>query len=258
MTKYPVEGGELVEYTPDSLANLPVPPKFFLRPMTERDRRRLRKLAIQEGLRNHDSDALRAETLRGLKELWSEEVYSEQEGRMRAFWEASDQYEKEIEGVEEPEPFDHPDLVWMLELSERVTRAWPPLLKMAADNDEYQSTWPKLIASLTLAGWRDIDVRYERVEGVVTLRCLDDLESKMAEIEDHAVADQIEGAIGRGAAFVQLVTRAIRMFGVNKDEEKNSASPSKSSTTPNTSKESGKEAKAGSSTAKNSTETLEA
>lgn len=258
MTKYPVEGGELVEYTPDSLANIPVPPKFFLRPVTERDRRRLRKLSIQEGLCSHDTDALREETLRGLKELWTEEVYAEQEGRMRAFWEASDQYGEEMEGVEEPPAFDHPDLKWMLELSQRVTRAWPPLLKMAADNDEYQSTWPKLIASITIAGWRDLDVRYERVEGVVTLDCMDGLESKLAELEDEALANKVEGTIGQGLAFVQLITRSIQMFTVDKDEEKNSESPSKSSTTPSTSKGRGKGAKAGSSTAKNSTETPEA
>lgn len=257
MTKYPAEGGELVEYTPDSLANLPVPPKFFLRPVTERDRRRLRKLMLQEGIRTHDIARLREETLTGLRELWSEEVYAEQEGRLRAFWDAYDQYELEQEGkqISERDPFEHPDLVNMHELSERITRAWPPLLRMAADNDEWDDTWPKLIASITIAGWRNLDVRYERVEGVVDLGCLSEMKAALDAIEEQAIADQIEGVIGVGMASAELILRCSRLFSVGKAEEKNSVSPSKSSTTRNTSTASGKGAKAGSSTAKSSTET---
>lgn len=255
MTKYSAEGGELVEYTPDSLANLSTPPKFFLRPVTERERRRLRKIAIQEGIRSHDVAKLREETLNGLRELWSEEVFAQQEGRLRAFWDAFDQYEMEIVGQDNPEPFEHPDKPQMIELSERITRAWPPLLRMAADNNEWDETWPKLIASLTIAGWRDIDLRYERAEGVVSLDCLVDLESALEAIEAQALDDHVDGVVGHGTAFLQLVTRCIRMFTVSKAEEKNSVSPSKSSTTPNTSKASGKGRKAGASTATTSTET---
>ncbi|MDQ4421471.1 hypothetical protein OOT33_13670 [Sphingobium sp. DEHP117] len=246
----------MVEYTPDSLVNLIEPPKFFLRPVTERERRRLRKLAIQEGLRSHDVAKLREETLNGLRELWSEQVFAEQEGRLRAFWDAYDQHEQEQEGKEDPEPFEHPDKAAMMELSERITRAWAPLLRMVADNNEWDETWPKLIASITVAGWRDLDARYERSEGIVGLDCLDEMEKALDAVEAQAMTDQVDGVIGHGTAFRQLIVRCIRLFSVSKAEEKNSESPSKSSTTPNTSKASGKEQKAGSSAAKNSSETL--
>lgn len=255
MTKYPAEGGELVEYTPDSLVNLSTPPKFFLRPVTERERRRLRKLAIQEGLRNHDVASLREETLNGLRELWSEEVFTEQEGRLRAFWDAYDQYETEIAGQDDPAPFEHPEKPAMIELSDRITRAWPPLLRMAADNNEWDETWPKLIASITIAGWRNLDAVYERVEGIVSLDSLAGMEKALDEIEAQAITDQIDGVIGHSTAFRQLIVRCIGLFSVSKAEEKNSESPSKSSTTPNTSTASGKGTKAGSSTAKTSSKT---
>lgn len=250
MTKYPLEGGELVEFTPDSLTSIPVPPIFLLRPVTERDRRRLRKLAIREGLAKHSIADLRNETLAGLQDLWTQEVFAEQEGRLRAYWDAYDQYEKEMEGVEEPPSFEHPDIAMMVDLSERITRAWPPLLKMIADNNEYDETWPKLIASIVIAGWKNLDFRYERDEGVVLLDCLDRLGGKLSDLYQ-----EIEGNDASNIPFIQLLTAAIKMFTTNKDEEKNSASPSKSSSTPPTSKGTGKVTKAGSSTAKSSSET---
>lgn len=250
MTKYPLEGGELVEYTPDSLASIPVPPVFLLRPVTERDRRRLRKLAIQEGLSKHSLADLRAETLTGLQSLWSEDVFAAHEGRLRSYWDAYDQYEREMEGIDEPAPFEHPDTKQMIELSERITRAWPPLLKKLADNSEYDETWPKLIASIALAGWKNLDLRYERDEGIVPLDCIDQLASKL--IDMHA---EVEGNLPSNLPFIEVLTRAIQMFTLGKDEEKNSESPSKSSTTPSTSRKAGKVTTGGKSTATPSTET---
>ncbi|WP_164975647.1 hypothetical protein [Sphingobium fluviale] len=63
--------------------------------------------------------------LTGLQSLWSEDVFAAHEGRLRSYWDAYDQYEREMEGVDEPAPFEHPDTQQMIELSERITRACP-------------------------------------------------------------------------------------------------------------------------------------
>ena len=93
MTKYPSKVGSWSNLRP-TLTSIPVPPIFLLRPVTERDRRRLRKLAIREGLAKHSIADLRNETLAGLQDLWTQEVFAEQEGRLRAYWDAYDQYER--------------------------------------------------------------------------------------------------------------------------------------------------------------------
>ena len=170
MTKYPLEGGSWSNLRP-TLTSIPVPPIFLLRPVTERDRRRLRKLAIQEVWRS--TALLICATRRWLacktygrrRCSRNRKAASAPIGMpttsMKRKWAASKSHPRS----------EHPDLAMMVDLSERITRAWPPLPKMIADNNEYDETWPKLIASIVIADGRTSDFRYERDEGVVPLDC---------------------------------------------------------------------------------------
>lgn len=256
MTKYAYEAGEIVEYTPDSLANIASPCVFRLRPATERDRRTIRKLIHKNRLVRHSAPDMREEMINGLREMWSEDTLLAYEGRLRSYWDATDQYEQEFSGAENPPPFEHPDQKAMDELSNRVFKVWDPLASMIADNAEFDDVWPKLIASVVIAGWSGIDASYGREDGVVTMECLDAVRAALVKVEEKAMEDKVEGVIAPGIAFMQLVTRAIGMFSLGKDEEKNSSSPSLSAKTPPTSKKVGKEVEAGSSMASSSTETL--
>lgn len=252
MTKYPHEAGEVSHYTPASLANLDAAPVFRIRPATERDRRTVRSLIISERLRDYTVQEFRTETLNGLRELWSEDVYAQNEGRLLAYWDALDQYES-MEG--EKEPFSHPDEKAMDELSARITEAWPPLGRMAAKSADFHETYPKLCASVVILGWSGLDAKYAREEGITTLESLEGAAFALADIERKAIADKVDGIIGPGVAFIELITRAISTFSLNRGEEKNSESPSPSPETLSTSETDGQDKEAGRSTAKSSKKT---
>lgn len=259
MTKYSHEAGELVDYTPDSLANIAAPPVFRLRPATERDKRLIKKLIFKEGLVRHSDQALRDEMLRGLKALWSENIFTENEGRLRAYWDALDQYEAHVAGIPfaDRPAFEHADSTAMDELSERVRRSWGPLRDMGADNAEFDEVWPKLIASVVIAGWSGLNASYSREDGMVTMEAMEAAREALTSLEVQAAADKVEGIAFPGSAFLELITRAIGMFQLSKGEEKNSVSPSKSDPPPSTLKKAGRDKASGSSTALNTTETLE-
>jgi len=239
VTNYPAERGEILAFTPDSIANLPSPPVFRIKPGTGRDRRALTKLLISEGLVRHSLADLREETLRGLKAQWSDDVFGEQEGRIRGYWDAFDQHIKEHEGEEEIPDFVHADAQAMHDLSKQIFEAWEPLRQMAADNQDYDATWPSLILCVMLAGWSGIDVMCKREAGIVPLESIAELSESLSSIEEEN-GGIVDGIVSPGVAFMQLCSEAANRLTLNRSEEKNSASPSPSTSTPNTSKKGGK------------------
>ena len=52
-----------------------------------------------------DQASIRAETLKGLEALWSPDDFEQWEPRLRAFWDARDDWAKENENAEKPTPF---------------------------------------------------------------------------------------------------------------------------------------------------------
>lgn len=258
MTRYPREAG-VIEFTPGSLKNLPDPPKFLIRTATARDRLRVDDIVIEEGLRRHSIEDMRAEMLRGLKEGWSPELFAEYEGRIKAYWDAIDQYDKEVSATSEAggeiPQFEHPDQAAMEKLTEEVNAGWPPLRRMTAQIVHFNRLIPDITASVLLKGWRGLDVPYAREAGVVPLETMWDVRDALSALEsEHGGA--IEGVGASGTAYVELAAKCAGMIFLTEQEEKNSASPSPSSGTPSTSTgENGQATADGSSTAKNSTKT---
>ncbi len=53
----PIDAGDILHYTPESLTNLPEPPVFRLKAGTRRDKERFSHSIMAEGLRYHDPEA---------------------------------------------------------------------------------------------------------------------------------------------------------------------------------------------------------
>ena len=253
MTRFPYEAG-VIEFTPDSLKNLVEPPKFLIRTSTPRDRQRVNRIIMEEGLRQHSVADMREEMLRGIKAGWSDELFAEYEGRIRGYWDAADQHQRDMEGVEDPVPFDHPDREAMDRLIDDVRANWKPLRVMIADIVDFNAGFPDVIVSVLMKGWRNLDVTYRREQDVVPLTTMMEVRDALAAIEDEH-KDKVDGVGAPGTAYAELASKCTGMIFVTETEEKNSESPSLSSATPSTSNEAGKAQADGSSTAKNTTET---
>lgn len=214
----PAECDELEHFTPSSLANLPVPPVFLLRPASGREGRAFQYALRVEGLQYHNDEEVRAEALRGLKALWSAEDYEPNAARLRAYWELVDQNGRPTDTEEQA----------VSELSARLSESWSPLARMAADNQRLIEESMKIAASMFVVGWRGVPIPYSREAGRVPLEKLDELEAWLLKQEKDAVENGIEGAAPT-LAFIQLCNAAYSRLNLTKDEEKNSESPPPSS-----------------------------
>lgn len=232
----PLSASEVASYTPPSLANLPTPPVFLVRPVTGRDARAFRRACMVEGLMHHQFDEIRAEMLRGLKRHWSEEDYEAGKAKVQAIWDALDQ------GLE----VDPDDLEALSHLQSTVGRLHKPLATMGADNQDFNDLAPRIALTLFVVGWRHIDVPYRREAGLVPVETVDALEAAVLKIEQAAEADKVEG-VKPGVAFVQLWAHVLTAMNLTPGEKQDFPSPSSSASTPIASTTAGPETTNGSS-----------
>jgi hypothetical protein len=253
VTGYPLEASELQFFVPPSLANLPTPPTFTIKPATRRERRLSQRLHVEQGLRRHSDIAIRAEMITALEKLWSPDLFSQHEPILRAYWDALDQHNHKISELPFEErltvTFDHPDQKGVEELIDRIIKAWPPLRSMAADNLAFAQQSPALFACCVVVGWDNVDVPFALDCGSVPYDRIEDVGDWLEELEEKH-AGKIEGIGAPGTAFKQLCIHAGAALYLTKEEAKNFGSPSPTTSTQNTSKETGEEATAGSSKGK--------
>jgi hypothetical protein len=227
----PASSAEFEDYTPPSLENVEPKPVFRFRPATWADRRRYNQALLAEGLRLWSDEAVRNETRKALKDLWSEEQHASEIGRLESFWAAVDYAAKHDDGQ-----IDQKEAEAAAELMLAVVDNWPPLRRMNADNLRFNEMAPLVALSLFLAGWSNVDAALRRAAGQIDFESLDKLAEAVLAIETRALAEKIEG-VSPGTGFLQLATRAIRHLGFDKDEEKNSPAPSSTSSIQNGSKD---------------------
>lgn len=236
-----VSKDEAARFTPGSLKDVAVPPSFVLRPVTGRKHQAYNHALLSAGLIYHDMDAIRAEMINGLKNLWSPEIFEQEEVRLRAYWDAVDQHAKVMAewrgaGAHGDAPklaVSDTEATAVEDLIRRLSRSWRPLAVIAADNLRFGNDATKVAAALVLGGWSGIDVPFRREEGLVPLETIDAVEETLASIERQAAADNIASVGAPGTAFLELVARCARELDLTKDEEKNSPSPSPAPSTPN-------------------------
>jgi len=211
----PASTDELERFTPVSLKNVPVPPVFLLRPADGRELRKFEYRLMAEGLQYHNSEAFRAEMLKGLGQLWSPEDFEANKARLESYWALLDQG-----GVP-----DQSDAEAVGELNARLLRAWRPLTAMAADNKRFSDESGRIAASMFVVGWTGLDVAYAREDGAVPLARIDEVEERLAAMEVEAAANKVEGIGKPGTAWMELSTAAYMKLILTRDEEKNLSSP---------------------------------
>lgn len=215
----PASTDEIEEFTPGSLKNAPVPPVFLLQPADGRESRSFEDQLVRAGLQPHTDATLRAEVLRGLKALWSPDVFSSEAARLQSFWALLDQ------GGD----VDQLEAAAVAELSARVYRTWTPYAEMLADNIKFSRESLRIAASMFLAGWRGMKTAYTRENGMVPRNRVYDLERELFDMEEEAAKNNVEGVGEPGTAYKQLALAAYLRLTLTETERKNLPSPPPSS-----------------------------
>lgn len=232
MTTYPLEAGEAEEFVPASLAELPNAPKFFLRWGTPREKEQQRRVMDEEGASLWADDAMRAELLRGMKELFSDEDFATWEPLAKSWWDAVDVHHKETQGLpaDEREEFVFEGQELIVETLEQLSRDWRPFRVMQADNNQYQRILGPAIASVIIERFEGIEAparkrgRYLSYDSILTM--FDRLDKFGRE---HAPSSAVRPS-------QELQVECLKRLYLDKDAEKNFASPAPSDQTPDTSK----------------------
>lgn len=222
----PLEGSEVLSFTPNSLKDLEGAPVFRLRASTSREKRFHRRLLLEQGIRYHDRDTIRAEVLSGLKELWDEDAFLQHSPVIKALWEARDDFELQLK--------DDPNLEWSYdaelenavdELVRKVSQEWKPLRIMVADNADYGSLAAPLLVMVTVSGFAGLEVKALKDRGYLTLETVEAVEAALSALEKR------HGLV-QGTAWAELTVACSQRMYLTEEEAGNSESPSPSETAP--------------------------
>lgn len=231
MASVPLESSHIKRFTPALFVDMEGAPTFQLKAGSRRERLRHQEIMAEEKVQHFDQASIRAETIKGLESLWSPADFEEWEPRLKAFWDARDDWAKENEAAETPVDFEYADFDEgeIRALAARVAESWPPLRKMAVANLKFQREFPKLVASIILVGWTGLDTAIQRADGLMSLDAIDDIERELAKLEQ-----KITGKAD-GVAFAELMVECTARLFLSASAEKNSVSPPPSPIAPPTS-----------------------
>lgn len=219
---YPYDKDEIEVFVPESLRSLENPPTFHLRPGTSREKKHFTRLALEEGLTNHSNETMRNEMLAGLKEFCTEAEYNEWEPRIKALWEAGEEFDKEYQDAEFDQipDFVHPDQDAVDQLLKAVKRDWRPIRVMGADNLMFTKMLPVLTTSIVITKCENVDVPIRKNGKYLSLDCA---EAISEWLDDYGKEQKVEGNPAR-----ELEIACLLKMNFTKAQEKNSESPSPS------------------------------
>lgn len=215
----PVEASETLAFTPPSLEDHDPKPVFMLRAMTSRDKRFHARMIRENRLHLHRPADFRAAIEAGLKAMWDEASFDQHFPRIKAYWEQRDEFEQQLA--------DEPDLVWTFDADEErkisdlirhVEDNWPEIGRMYADNAEFGELMAPIIVAITVKNWTSFHTPRTLDRGYLTLECAEELMAQLEKLD--------------AAAATELFVACTKRMTLEKDEEKNSASPSPSAMTP--------------------------
>lgn len=231
MTTYPLEAGEAEEFIPASLAHLPDAPKFYLRWGTPREKEQQRRVMDEEGATLWADDAMRDELLRGMKELFAPDDFETWQPLVKSWWDAIDAYESENKDVlpVDREPFVFDDQSLIIETLEQVARDWRPYRVMQADNNQYQRILGPAIASVIIERFDGADAPLRKRGRYLSYDCILTLFDRL----DKFGRERAPGGAVKPSQELQV--ECLKRLYLDKDAEKNFASPAPSDPTPDTS-----------------------
>lgn len=228
----PLSASEKSEFTPASLANLPVAPVFLFRPATRRDARAFWQLCAVKGLTLHQSGDIRSAIRVELQKLWDQESFDLEMPRLQSLWDTLD-YNSGLP-KEQQVPIDPGEQAAADTLMKQLFAVSEPLRQMMVDNDAFMADAPKLALGYFMIGWRGINAPQRKVAGSIPLDCIDGLEEALLAVEKEAAESGVEG-VEPGAAFAELAIHAFNLLSLTGAEAGNSALPSAPGPTPNSS-----------------------
>lgn len=228
----PLEASETLAFTPPSLAEIDSPPTFTLRAITHREKRFHLRLMREEGLRTHNTEAIRNEVLRGLRRLWTPEDCEQHIPQITDYWRAVDEFN--LQKKDEPDlefGYDQELAQAIDDLIDKVEQEHRPLRVMLADNADWQDMMPLTIAAVAIANWSNLDVKRKVDRSFLTMDCIDAMRRELGRMaRDNGVEDQ-------ETPWAELAFACMKRMLLDGEEEKNSASPSPLQTPPESSSE---------------------
>ena len=223
-TPIPVEAGGVLEFTPECLDHLPMKPVIYLRCPERRHKNMVRTRFIEEGVRHYSSEQWRDCFLEGFKAEYGDQVYDEDEPRIKEFWQAFDQHQG-------PEDFTPPGSLTVAQyngLIMDVTTAHRPLREMNAAMDQAEQYMPMVTISLVVQGWKNIDLECVRKAGLISVDTAFDLCDAIDAIERSEYLDQDRALQARNQLWIEC---SKRLF-LSEEQRKNLSSPATSSANP--------------------------
>lgn len=241
MQRIPLHAKEVKTFKPDSLTDMPDVPVFTLKAPTRQQREDMIYAMREDGFRTHTKEAMREAAVEELCRLWECDANDQQVEQLREFWNASDNYDDDVQelfeaakndGVETPgeiPPFDHPALADVAELFERLERRSKRWRAMAIDNAKYGNAFSRYAIAHCVTGWTGLATVPRFEDELLTIDAVcelaDELENRFDIAGETAMADLAKAAVNR--LFLTEAT------------EKNSESGPVSQQTPDTTKEVG-------------------
>jgi hypothetical protein len=236
VTSVPAESGAILRYTPESLANLPVPPVFLLKAGTRREKMLRDDWLSDHRARYHQAHSIRAQIERGLREFWDEATCNRFIPIVKSYWAARDQFDEQVRAMPDEEAaeavfdFDGPATEQEItDLLERLADVDDRYNRMIADNRGYIGKAAVASAVFVLAGWEGLETAYARAGGCVTDEAFEDVARELEGIEADPANAGIEGISMPGTALMQLLAKCSERMFLSDQTRKNSQSPSPSS-----------------------------
>lgn len=228
----PVEASETLAFTPPCLVEIPAAPTFMLRTPTPRDKRMQRRLFIEEGVRSHSAQSVRAEVIEGLRQLWSPDDFAKHEPIIKAYWEAQEDFSAQKKALAKNSPAEADALVWaydqdieraVIKLTQRVGQAHQPLRKMLADNVDFGDMQPVIMAAIMVKSWVGMVAKPKLDSGYLTIDCALALRDELEKFDDIA-------GVPDGTAWTELFVHCAKRMYLDEEESGNFGSPSPSAT----------------------------
>lgn len=237
MQRIPLHAKEVQIFKPDCLAEQQTIPAFTLKAPTRREREDMMYAIRQDGLRRYSQEEMREAMIEELCRLWECDKEDANVAKLRAYWQAADDYAEEAEALAleaeaakdagedapaELAPFEHPETPAVAELLDRLDDLSPRLRRMAISNEKFARSLPRYAVAHCLTGWEGLETQPRFENEVLKIDVVHDLEG---ELEDEF------GDLGK-TAVNELAAAAIGRFFMSKAAEKNSSSGPVSQQTP--------------------------
>lgn len=225
-------------FVPACMAEIDGAPSFTFRHATVLDKHQFHRIAVNEGLMQHDEATVRQTIVSELKRLFDSEGLAQNITKLEHYWQANDEYREamaqhqrnvmqilqDADEGEKPELPPEPELEFPAEdtaaiedMIAEVRRYSTRVNTMLGDNQWFGVMYPRILLRMFLQS-TTLPVEIVRRNGLIT-----------ADSAEHVIEALVNAASDAGVdarlAESQLLLQAILSYSLSREEEKNSSSP---------------------------------